>query len=223
VIQLTDISKTYRMGRVLVRALKHVNLQVAAGEFVGIVGPSGSGKSTLMHVLGLLDTDFEGSYLLDAREVAALSSDALATIRNRQIGFVFQTFNLLPQLSILENVALPALYAGDRAPATCRQQARERLEHLGLGHRLAHRPTELSAGQRQRAAIARALINGPRVLLADEPTGALDSRTAREILEVFRILHGEGMTIVLVTHDPRVAVAAERTIHVLDGAIRQAA
>lgn len=222
-IRLREVSKSYQMGRVSVRALHHVSLHIDTGHFAAIVGPSGSGKSTLLHILGLLDTQYSGTYALGERLVSDLSADELADVRNRELGFVFQSFNLLPQLSIVENVALPALYAGDRSPTVCREVARECLEKVGLGHRLTHLPSELSSGQRQRAAIARALVNGPRVLLADEPTGALDSRTAREILDILRGLNRQGMTIALVTHDARVAAVAERVIHVLDGQIREAA
>jgi len=224
-IQLREVSKVYRMGEVTVPSLRAATLDIAAGEFVAILGPSGSGKSTLLHILGLLDAEYEGEYFLGGRNVSGLSADELALIRNRQIGFVFQAFNLLPELTILDNVALPALYTGDRSREACRDAARQRLEQLGLGKRLSHRPAELSGGQRQCAAIARALINNPSLLLADEPTGSLDTRTAREILglDILRGLHHQGMTIVLVTHQHEVAALAEREIHVLDGAIRQAA
>jgi putative ABC transport system ATP-binding protein len=180
------------------------------------MGRSGSGKSTLLHILGLLDAEYDGRYVFDGQLVSGLSADALSRLRNRKIGFVFQQFHLLPQLTILENAALPALYAGGR-PRQCRAAARARLEQMGLGHRLDHRPNELSIGQRQRAAIARALVNEPRLLLADEPTGALDSRTAMEILELLRDLHRGGATVVLVTHDHEVGAAAERIVHIRDG------
>ncbi|RMD85892.1 MAG: ABC transporter ATP-binding protein [Candidatus Dadabacteria bacterium] len=219
VIRLDSVSKVYDREGVPVVALRAVTLEVRRGEFVVIMGPSGSGKSTLLHILGFLDADYEGTYRFDGRVVSRASSDELARLRNREVGFVFQSFHLLGQLSVLDNVALPALYARDRSPAECRRAARERLEQLGLGDRLDHRPAELSVGQRQRAAIARALINDPSVLLADEPTGALDSATAREILEVFRDLHRRGATIVLVTHDPEVAAAGERIVRVRDGRI----
>ncbi|MFQ5664834.1 MAG: ABC transporter ATP-binding protein [Candidatus Binatia bacterium] len=222
-IRLMSVSKRYDLDGVGVQALDDVTCHIPAGQFAAIVGPSGSGKSTLLHILGLLDTRFEGRYLLDGRPVSGLSEDQLAALRSGEMGFVFQAFNLLPQLTILENVALPALYAGDRSPAVCRAAARARLEQLGLSDRLAHRPAQLSAGQRQRVAIARAIVNSPRLLLADEPTGALDSRTAQEILGILRGLHREGMTVVVVTHNPRVAAAAQRVIDVLDGAIRDAA
>jgi putative ABC transport system ATP-binding protein len=184
------------------------------------MGPSGSGKSTLLHILGLLDADYEGSYEFDGALVSGRAADELSVLRNRDIGFVFQQFHLLPQLSILENAALPALYARTRPARECEAVARARLEQLGLGSRLDHRPNELSAGQRQRAAFARALVNDPRLLLADEPTGALDSKTAREIMELFADLHRQGTTIVLITHDHEVAHAAERIVHVRDGQIQ---
>jgi putative ABC transport system ATP-binding protein len=218
-IELREVSKTYEMGGTPIAALRGVDLQVAPGEFVAIMGPSGSGKSTLLHVLGLVDTDYEGIYELAGRRVSGHSPDDLAEIRNREIGFIFQAFFLLPQMSILDNAALPALYAREKSPEECREIARVRLEEMGLGHRIDHRPAELSIGQRQRAAIARALINEPSVLLADEPTGALDSKTASEILEIFTELHRRGSTIVMVTHDNEVAGAAERTIHVRDGQV----
>ena len=216
-IVLEGVAKTYARQGVPVVALRGVDLRISAGEFVAIMGRSGSGKSTLLHILGLLDADYEGRYVLDGVSVSGRSADELAPLRNRMIGFVFQSFHLLPQLTILENAALPALYARDRAPAACRAAARERLEQMGLGDRLEHRPGELSIGQRQRAAIARALVNDPRLLLADEPTGALDSRTADEILEILRRLHDLGATIVMVTHDPEVSAAASRVIQIRDG------
>jgi putative ABC transport system ATP-binding protein len=218
-VRLASVSKEYRREGVPVRALRSVDLEVRRGEFVAVMGPSGSGKSTLLHVIGLLDADYEGRYELDGRLVSGCSSDELARIRSREIGFVFQTFQLLPRLSILENAELPALYARDRSAESCRAAARRRLEQMGLGHRLGHRPSELSIGQRQRAAIARALVNEPSLLLADEPTGALDSKTAEEILGVLAGIRREGATILLVTHDREVAAAAERVIHVRDGEI----
>jgi putative ABC transport system ATP-binding protein len=183
------------------------------------MGPSGSGKSTLLHVLGLLDADYQGSYTFESRWVSGRSADELAALRNRAIGFVFQSFHLLPGLTILENAELPALYARDRSARECREVARMRLEQMGLGRRLDHKPNELSIGQRQRAAIARALVNEPRLLLADEPTGALDSKTAQEILGILVDLHLSGVTVALVTHDRDVASTAERVIHVRDGEI----
>jgi putative ABC transport system ATP-binding protein len=216
-IRLASVSKTYRRDGVPIRALRHVDLSVADGEFVALMGPSGSGKSTLLHILGLLDTEYDGTYRFGGRLVSGYPADELSPLRNREIGFVFQSFFLLPQLSILENAALPALYANDRSADECTRAARARLEQMRLGHRLCHRPNELSIGQRQRAAIARALVNDPRVLLADEPTGALDSRTARTILDIFLALHRDGRTVVLVTHDQDVASVADRIVYVRDG------
>ncbi|MFN8640695.1 MAG: ABC transporter ATP-binding protein [Candidatus Binatia bacterium] len=215
-IHLRGIAKTYVRDRAAVPALRGLDLDIHAGELTAIMGRSGSGKSTLLHILGLLDAEYEGRYAFDGEGVSGLSADRLSRLRNRKIGFVFQQFHLLPQLTILENAALPALYAGG-APRDCRAAARTRLEQMGLGHRLDHRPSELSIGQRQRAAIARALVNEPRLILADEPTGALDSRTAREILELLRELHRGGATVVIVTHDQEVGAAAERIIHIHDG------
>lgn len=218
-ILLQKISKTYDLRGVPVPALREVDLRIDAGEFVAVMGRSGSGKSTLLHVLGLLDAEYEGTYQLGGRRVSGCTPDELAEVRNREIGFVFQAFHLLPGLSLLDNVALPALYARDRSPEACRAAARARLQEMGLGERLAHRPHEISIGQRQRAAIARALVNRPRVLLADEPTGALDSRTAGEIMQILGRLHREGATIVLVTHDHEVAAIAQRRVQLRDGQI----
>jgi len=218
-IRLRNVARTYRRSGVPVPALQGIDLEIARGQFAAIMGPSGSGKSTLLHILGLVDTEYEGSYELGGRVVSGFCSDELAGLRNREIGFVFQAFHLLPQLSVLENAALPALYARDRPPEVCRQEARRRVEEMGLGDRLLHRPHQLSMGQRQRVAIGRALVNQPRVLLADEPTGALDSKTAGEILEIFGELHRRGSTIVLVTHNREVASVAERVIQVRDGRI----
>jgi putative ABC transport system ATP-binding protein len=216
-IALEGVTKTYSRQGVPVAALRGVDLHIGRGEFVAIMGRSGSGKSTLLHILGLLDAEYEGSYSLDGTLVSGESADALSPLRNRLIGFVFQSFHLLPQLTILENAALPALYARNRQPEACRAAARERLVQMGLADRLEHRPGELSIGQRQRAAIARALVNDPRVLLADEPTGALDSRTADEILEILHALHAAGSTILMVTHDSEVAAVASRIVHIRDG------
>jgi len=220
VLRLVRITKTYTRDATPVHALRGVDLAIAAGEWTAIMGRSGSGKSTLLHILGLLDADYEGEYWFDGALVSGRSADALSPLRNRAIGFVFQSFHLLPQLSILENAALPALYAGDLTPAQCREVARRRLVEMGLGERVDHRPKELSIGQRQRAAIARALVNEPRVILADEPTGALDSRTAEDILGVFRELHRQGATIVMVTHDRDIGAAAGRIIHISDGLVQ---
>jgi ABC-type lipoprotein export system ATPase subunit len=214
---LEGVSKVYDRGGAPVPALHEVDLTIHPGEFTAIMGRSGSGKSTLLHILGLLDGAYEGCYRFDGTVVSGRSADELARLRNRAIGFVFQSFHLLPQLTILENAALPALYAGDRSMEECQAAAKARLTDMGLAKRLDHRPGELSVGQRQRAAIARALVNEPRIVLADEPTGALDSRTADEILAILCDLHRAGATLVLVTHDHEVAAAAERIIHIRDG------
>ena len=216
VIELASVSKLYQRHGANVQALRGLDLVIRQNEFTAIMGRSGSGKSTLLHILGLLDDEYEGTYRLDGDLVSGLSPDQLARLRNRKIGFVFQSFHLLPQLTILENAELPALYAG-RVPSECRAAARMRLEQMGLRQRLEHKPMELSIGQRQRAAIARALVNEPRVLLADEPTGALDTRTAQEILDILHDLHRDGATVVMVTHDHEVAEDAERIIHITDG------
>jgi len=216
-IQLADVSKTYGRDGVPVQALRSVDLTVAEGELTAVMGPSGSGKSTLLHILGLLDANYEGTYHLGGERMSGRSQDELSRLRNREIGFVFQQFHLLPQLTMLENAALPALYARDRSPAECRHLARMRLEQVGLGNRLDHRPNEVSAGQRQRTAIARALVNEPRLILADEPTGALDSKSAQELMDLFSQLHEAGSTVLLITHDRDVASVAERIIHVRDG------
>lgn len=219
VIRLKGVSKTYTREATPVHALAGVDLAIDAGEFTAIMGRSGSGKSTLLHILGLLDAEYEGRYWFDGKEVSGLTADELSPLRNRVIGFVFQSFHLLPQLTILENAALPALYAGVLTPAECRAVAAVRLREMGLADRFEHRPSELSIGQRQRAAIARALVNEPRVILADEPTGALDSRTAEEILQIFRDLHARGVTVLLVTHDRDIGAAAQRVVHIRDGRV----
>ena len=216
VIQLEGVCKTYHRHGASVLALRGLDLLIQPGEFTAVMGRSGSGKSTLLHILGLLDAEYEGAYRLDGELVSGVDADGLARLRNRKIGFVFQSFHLLPQLNILENAELPALYAG-RAPSECRAAARTCLEQMGLADRLEHKPMELSIGQRQRAAIARALVNEPRMLLADEPTGSLDTRTAQEILDILHDLHRDGATVVLVTHDREVGEAAERIIHITDG------
>jgi putative ABC transport system ATP-binding protein len=218
-IALSGVSKTYAHEGVPVHALRGVELAAARGELLAVMGPSGSGKSTLLHVLGLLDSGYPGTYHFDGELISGREGDELSGLRNREIGFVFQQFHLLPQLSILENATLPALYARDRAPDVCEKLARERLIEVGLADRLGHRPNQLSSGQRQRAAIARALVNEPRLILADEPTGALDSKTAQEIMDLFLQLHAAGSTIVLITHDLDVASAAERIVHIRDGQI----
>src|SRR5436853_2868457 len=207
-IQLDEITKIYGSGENAVQALRGVDVAIEYGQFVSIIGPSGSGKSTLMHILGWLDTPTTGKYWLDGEDVAELSGRQLARIRNQKIGFVFQTFNLLPRATVLKNVELPLLYAGLSRDAR-RERAREALERVGLTNRAKHRPNELSGGQRQRCAIARALVNNPSLVLADEPTGNLDQKTGSEIIDIFQALAG-AETIILVTHDPAIASRTER-------------
>ncbi|MGI5817722.1 MAG: ABC transporter ATP-binding protein [Armatimonadota bacterium] len=215
-IEISNLHKIYRMGDVEVHALRGVDVTVEAGEHMAIMGPSGSGKSTLMNLLGCLDTPSDGTYLLDGDDVSHLDPDRLAAVRNRQIGFVFQQFNLLAKATALQNVELPLVYAGvpDR-----RDRAMAALERVGLGDRADHRPRELSGGQQQRVAIARALVNSPNILMADEPTGNLDTKTGSEILGVFDDLNAEGITLVMVTHDPRVAERCGRVMRLVDGEI----
>ena len=218
IIDLADATRTYDLGRVQVHALAGASLTVDEGEFVAIIGPSGSGKSTLMNILGCLDRPTSGSYVLDGTPVEELDDDGLALVRSRMIGFVFQSYNLLPRTSALENVATPLLYQG--VPKRERlARAGAALERIGLGDRLDHEPSELSGGQQQRVAIARALVTEPRMILADEPTGNLDSHTGEEVLELFGELHAAGVTVVLITHDADVAVRATRQVHVFDGRI----
>ena len=217
-LEMVHITKSYVMGDNTVHALTDISAVIEKGEWISIMGPSGSGKSTLMNILGCLDRPTSGKYLLDGAEVDSLSDDQLATERNKKIGFVFQNFNLLPRMDALNNVALPLLFAG-----ICREErmkkAAHALERVGLGDRLDHRPNELSGGQRQRVAIARALVNDPTIVLADEPTGNLDTRSGEEIMDIFKELHKQGRTIVLVTHEPEIAEFAERIIVVRDGEI----
>ena len=218
-IEARGLAKTYRLGQVDVEALRGVDVDVAAGEYVAITGPSGSGKSTLMHILGCLDTATAGTYHLGGEDVGRLSGKRLAHVRNRKVGFVFQTFNLMPRLTVEENVALPLKYRGGVPRAERRTRALALLQRLGLGHRVGHRPDELSGGERQRVAIARALVGEPAILMADEPTGNLDSAAGAEVLATFAELHGAGHTVVLVTHDPNVAARAQRVIQMSDGRV----
>ncbi|CAN5813124.1 ABC transporter ATP-binding protein [soil metagenome] len=218
IIETRGLKKHYRLGGETVRALNGVDLVIKSNEYVAVMGPSGSGKSTLMNLIGCLDTPTSGEYILNGQSVAGLTDDQLARIRNREIGFVFQTFNLLPRSTALENVELPLVYAGvgrqDR-----RERAAEALRSVDLLERMTHRPNELSGGQRQRVAIARALVTRPTIILADEPTGNLDSRTSEEIMALFERLHGEGQTIIMVTHEPDIADHAERLVSLRDGVI----
>ncbi len=218
IIRLRDLAREYRMGSERILALRGVTLEIHRNEYVAVMGPSGSGKSTLMNVLGCLDTPSAGEYWLNGEEVSRLSDDELARVRNREIGFVFQTFNLLPRATALHNVELPLVYAGVRARER-RERAVAALERVGLGERMAHRPNELSGGQRQRVAIARALVNQPSILLADEPTGNLDSVTSEEIMGVFASLHAAGQTVIMVTHEPDIAARAGRRIVLRDGRV----
>jgi putative ABC transport system ATP-binding protein len=238
VIETQNLTTTYVMGTADVLALRGVDMRINAGEFVALMGSSGSGKSTMMHLLGCLDTPTSGRCLLEGRDVGALSAQERARVRNHRIGFVFQTFNLLPRLTALDNVALPLLYRtegrqgnketsrqvdketskpGNREPASARERALAALERVGLAERAGHRPTQLSGGQRQRVAIARALVGHPALILADEPTGNLDSSTGGDIMRLLAELHAEGRTLLLVTHDPAVAAQAEYTLHMRDG------
>ncbi|MEO8070384.1 MAG: ABC transporter ATP-binding protein [Acidobacteriota bacterium] len=219
-IETVDLWKTYVMGTEEVHALRGVSIQIQRGEYVAIMGPSGSGKSTLMNLIGCLDTPSKGSYLLNEKQVSQMNDDELARIRNEEIGFVFQTFNLLPRATALHNVELPLIYGGVSAKARS-ERANQALDKVELGDRKTHRPNELSGGQRQRVAIARALVNNPSILLADEPTGNLDSKTGVEIMGLFARLHEAGNTIVLVTHESDVAAYAQRAIHIRDGQVEK--
>jgi len=218
VIEIKEVKKSYQMGEQIVHALRGVTLNINRNEYVALMGPSGSGKSTLMNMLGCLDTPSSGLYLLNEQNVSTLIDDELAEIRNKEIGFVFQTFNLIPRLSSLENVALPLVYSGMKK-STRLAKAQKVLESVGLGDRVHHKPNELSGGQRQRVAVARALVNDPSIILADEPTGNLDSKTSIEIMALFEEIHNNGNTVILVTHEPDIAEHAHRIIRLKDGEI----
>jgi len=218
IIQMQNVVRCYKMGTVEVYALKHISLCINEGEYTSIMGPSGSGKSTLMNIIGCLDKPTRGEYLFNGIPVAELNDDQLAEVRNQSIGFVFQTFNLLTTETALQNVELPMIYAGIK-PDLRSEIARKALEDVKLSHRMYHRPSEMSGGERQRVAIARALVNDPPIILADEPTGNLDSKTGAEIMSIFKELSLKGKTIILVTHDPQVALYAQRIIHIKDGLI----
>ena len=218
VIEIEDVTKVYQMGDETIHALRGVSLSIRRNEYLAIMGPSGSGKSTMMNMLGCLDTPTSGRYEFNRKNVAAMEDDELAAIRNKEIGFVFQTFNLLPRSDSLANVELPLIYAGMPADRR-RDKAQQALENVGLGHRMHHRPNELSGGQRQRVAIARALVNDPSIILADEPTGNLDSKTGEEIMALFEDLYAHGHTIIVVTHEPDIAQHARRVVRLRDGLI----
>jgi putative ABC transport system ATP-binding protein len=220
VVRLEEIRKVYQMGPVRVEALRGVTLSFPRGSFTAIMGPSGSGKSTLLNLIGCLDRPTSGRYWMEGQDVAQLEDDALSDIRLHHLGFIFQSFNLIPQLTVQENVELPLVYL-DRDPETCARRARETLQMVGLSHRLLHRPTELSGGQQQRVAVARALTTDPSLILADEPTGNLDSATGRQIMELLADLNRRGRTIVMVTHEPDIAAWAGRRIHMRDGLVHE--
>jgi putative ABC transport system ATP-binding protein len=218
-IEVTNLKKTYQLGDIEVPAVRGINMAIESNEYLAIMGPSGSGKSTLMNIIGCLDVPSEGSYILDSKDVSKMSDDELAEIRNRKIGFVFQTFNLLPRADALHNVELPLIYSG-LPRAKRREMAEMALNKVGLGDRMHHKPNELSGGQRQRVAIARALVNNPAIILADEPTGNLDSNTGEEIMEIFEQLHTGGNTIILITHEEYIANHSNRVVRLLDGLIQ---
>ncbi|MEI7978388.1 MAG: ABC transporter ATP-binding protein [Bacteroidota bacterium] len=218
VIDIKNIGKTYKIGEVVVNALETVDLKINKGEYVALMGPSGSGKSTLMNILGCLDTPSKGNYLLNGIDVSFMSDNELAEIRNKEIGFIFQTFNLLSRNTSLENVALPLVYAGV-AKTVRLEMAKKSLESVGLGDRIEHKPNELSGGQRQRVAIARALVNSPAIILADEPTGNLDTKTSHEIMDLLEEIHEKGNTVIIVTHEEDIAKRAKRIVRLRDGVI----
>ena len=219
ILELKDICKDYQQGREPVRVLKNINLTVEKGDYLAIMGPSGSGKTTLMNIIGCLDVPTSGSYILEGRDLKDLSDDDLAEVRNKHIGFVFQSFHLLPKMEAVDNVALPLLYA-DVPLKERRARAEEALKAVGLGERIHFLPNQLSGGQCQRVAIARAIVGKPALLLADEPTGALDTKAGNQIMEIFRRLSGEGMTIIMITHEPSIAACADKTYRILDGELR---
>jgi len=219
ILKLTDICKDYQQGKEPVRVLKNINLTVEKGDYLAIMGPSGSGKTTLMNLIGCLDVPTSGSYELDGRDLKNLNDDALADIRNRHIGFVFQNFHLLPKMDALDNVALPLLYAGVGLKER-RERAAEALKSVGLEDRMNFLPNQLSGGQCQRVAIARAMVGNPDILLADEPTGALDTKSGNQVMEIFRSLSEKGMTILMITHEPSIAACADKTYHILDGELQ---
>ena len=219
ILKLTDICKDYMRGKDPVRVLKNIHLEVEQGEYLAIMGPSGSGKTTLMNIIGCLDVPTSGSYELSGRNLKDLSDDALAEIRNKHIGFVFQSYYLMPKMDALDNVALPLLYAGVGVKER-RERAAAALEAVGLGERMNFLPNQLSGGQCQRVAIARAMVGNPTLLLADEPTGALDTKAGNQIMDIFRRLSGEGMTIIMITHEPSIAACADKTYRILDGELR---
>ena len=219
ILELKDICKDYQQGREPVRVLKNINLTVEKGDYLAIMGPSGSGKTTLMNIIGCLDVPTSGRYTLEGRDLKDLSDDDLAEVRNKHIGFVFQSFHLLPKMDALDNVALPLLYA-DVPLKERRARAEEALKAVGLGERIHFLPNQLSGGQCQRVAIARAMVGNPQLLLADEPTGALDTKAGNQIMEIFRRLSGEGMTIIMITHEPSIAACADKTYRILDGELK---
>lgn len=219
-LKIKEVKKIYQMGKVKVEALRGISFYIDKGEFVAIMGPSGSGKSTLMHIIGCLDQPTEGNFIIGGKDVSKLNDDKLAEIRNKSIGFVFQQFNLLSRTSILHNVEIPLIYAGFKTKRR-REMAKQALESVGLGDRVKHKPNEISGGEKQRAAIARALVNNPLIILADEPTGNLDTKTGEEIMKIFYKLHQRGNTVIMVTHEAEVARHARRIIHLRDGLIEK--